>query len=688
MMIRYHLKRAVGRPPHQLARRLVGLAHSHGRRQAERWRDQLLPSFARTPGSTAPNRLFQALPLADLEPYAIILEEDAQRTLEHRFDLLGSGLVSLNLTEAKCRRGPDPTEPGAEAVKVNRSNLRTARHLLAGLSPGYRRVDWHCDARSGARWAGDVPYDAIRYGDRQGVDVKFPWELSRLQHLPRLALTYQLGRNGNCRAVQPDACFREFRDQLIDFRASNPPRFGVNWACTMDVGIRAINLIAAHDLFAAAGAIDEGLTRTLVAMIREHGRHIRTNLEWASTGRGNHYLCNIAGLLFAACWLPSDRQTDVWRRFAWRELLSELDLQFNPDGSNIEGSIVYHRLSAEAVLWCIALVCGRVGDRKDMGLPGGLGRRLQELAGFTRAITKPDGLVPQIGDNDSGRVLKPLPDTETSDLDHRGFVAAVDALLGAPSVAPCVEVGLVRSLAGGATLAGAGASTLAPGAFEDFGIYILQGAGWHVSFRCGGGGWRTGGNHTHNDQLSFELTVDGQPIIVDTGTFAYTSWPDRRNRFRGTAMHNTLQLDELEQNPWLPGREGLFRLENRARGQLLHAEGRTLEGMHHGFGHPHLRRLTLMQDALIGVDRCDAPGLRHIFFHLDPAVTVRQHGGHVELSCGPVMLRLGLEPSCNGDGEWAVETGEVSRRYGQATPAALVAWRGSARSVSWSIRRM
>ena len=66
------------------------------------------------------------------------------------------------------------------------------------------------------------------------------------------------------------------------------------------------------------------------------------------------------------------------------------------------------------------------------------------------------------------------------------------------------------------------------------------------------------GNHKHNDQLSFEYHFDGVPLVVDPGSYVYTSDPDARNLFRGTAYHNTVQIDSVEQNELKP--EWLFRL--------------------------------------------------------------------------------------------------------------------------------
>ena len=51
--------------------------------------------------------------------------------------------------------------------------------------------------------------------------------------------------------------------------------------------------------------------------------------------------------------------------------------------------------------------------------------------------------------------------------------------------------------------------------------------------------------HAHCDLLSFELSVDGKPAIVNSGTYAYQS--ELRSYFRSTAAHNTATINDEEQ---------------------------------------------------------------------------------------------------------------------------------------------
>jgi hypothetical protein len=56
------------------------------------------------------------------------------------------------------------------------------------------------------------------------------------------------------------------------------------------------------------------------------------------------------------------------------------------------------------------------------------------------------------------------------------------------------------------------------------------------------------GNHKHNDILGFELTVSGVSMVVDPGSFLYTSDSVARDWFSSTRAHNAVTVDGAEQN--------------------------------------------------------------------------------------------------------------------------------------------
>jgi hypothetical protein len=328
---------------------------------------------------------------------------------------------------------------------VNHANLRESRRVLDLIDGEYEPLDWHIDFKSGYRWSPATWYLDVAYGHLPGVDVKVPWELARMQHLPMLAWAYALANDGQPGFAPDDVYAREFRNQVLDFIGNNPPRFGVNWRTGMDVAIRIANWLFAYDLLRAHGAVfDSAFEEEFGRSVYQHGVHILENLEWSPDVRGNHYLADIVGLLFAAAYLPSTPETDLWLAFGVQELIEEVQHQFNADGANFEASTSYHRLSAEMVVYATALTLD-LGPQKRAALeaydhtlhrvqprlkPGPLAHhvqpgtdrttrfpdwyfeRLEKMAEFTQHTSKPNTRVPQVGDNDSGRFFKLWPTYE------------------------------------------------------------------------------------------------------------------------------------------------------------------------------------------------------------------------------------------------------------------------------------
>jgi uncharacterized heparinase superfamily protein len=150
--------------------------------------------------------------------------------------------------------------------------------------------------------------------------------------------------------------------------------------------------------------------------------------------------------------------------------------------------------------------------------------------------------------------------------------------------------------------------------------------------------------HAHADTLSFEMFDGGDPLVVNCGTYAYQDavW---RNRFRGTAFHSTLSVDDGDSAEVYGG----FRLGRRpGRFDVTCAEGR-FSGEFDGWGRlglSHRRTLRLEEGRLEGLDEVIAlhPGSSHALtarFHLHPSVTAQPDGdGIVVSTAGGVVWRF------------------------------------------------
>ncbi len=457
------LRRARRMPLGEALARGFGKARRELRLWSEQRRDARRPTHSPAPEG----ELLRYL--APLPPDALRAREEdvlelAGHFLAHRFDLLGSGWVRVRhgmrcpgVEGHRYHSGPEVrADRGGRWLegRINPSNLAESRRVWALVDEGYEPVDWHLDFRSGFRWSEGTWWRDVPFQHGPGIDVKVPWELARMQHLPVLACAHALTGDG--------AYPREFRNQVLDFVAANPPRYGVNWRLAMDVAIRAAGWLAGYDLFRAHGAVfDAEFERVLLRSVYDHGRYVVRHLEWNPEVRGNHYLANVAGLLFVAAYLPRTPETDAWLAFAARELASETALQFTPDGASFESSTSYHRLSAEMVAYATALLLALPEEKRRAlaeydarrwtgaaplapapvpPLPPEHFARLERMADFTVHVTKPGGRVVQVGDNDSGRFLKLLPvHRRTTVAEAKALYASLDGYDALPDDASYLD---------------------------------------------------------------------------------------------------------------------------------------------------------------------------------------------------------------------------------------------------------
>ncbi len=597
--------------------------------------------------------------------FAATLAENPGHRIREICDHLSPWLTHENISYALRARGRN----------VNLANRKRSEEALKTLSPDYVRVDWQRDPVSGYLWNNRCWHSSIRYGNRYGVDIKLPWEFARGHHLVELAAL--------ATDETRDLCWRAFRDEVTDFYANNPPGFGVQWACTMDVGIRVANWLLAQDLFKSQGCIDETFDALLTDSIWDHGQFIADNLEWNKDLRGNHYFANICGLLFTALYLPENEKTNSWLKFGTSQLIGELSLQFNPDCSNFESSTAYHALVLEMAVYTCALLWGtdharlvRAGktDAKawvgypgtrantetwppEGELPAWLGEKLMGAVQFMAASAFADGTPFLIGDNDSGRFVRigttPFdPLTQAREFENylqertkSSFVSTLLAQLGAPrGVQMLLHNGKQHS-------------------FPDFGLYRFCGNGYSVWVRCGDVGQNGFGGHAHNDQLSVLAEFDGLAFFIDPGTATYTRDQSLRNRNRSTAYHNTLFVSGVEQNGWHSGAMGLFNLTDPGNWEVEQVSPARFGGRVARQSMHHSRQIRCEERGFAIHDWSSGCATASLFLH--PAVDVKLEGGTFWLVRQDVVV-IGF---FIGASEVNIETTEWSPRYGvvQAT---------------------
>jgi len=569
--------------------------------------------------------------------------------------------------------------PSETAQLVNQARRIANDHCwpLLGLGEkcfGAGEIDWNLDPLSGFDWPLTYQADII-LSRSDGSDVRVVWELNRLAHLITLGRAY---------AITDDQKFStEFFRQLVSWRQQNPVGRGVNWNCAMEVALRAMNLLAAFDLFLGAPQTTEAHLADLLRMFDQHGAHIRRHLEFSHIATSNHYLANITGLLWLGVMLPELEAAAEWRDFGLGELLREMDKQTLPDGADYEASTGYHRLKLELFLYSFVL-CHLNG----IEINESYWHKLRGMIEYARAYLRPDGRAPLIGDSDSGQVL-PLRRRAGDDHDYTVALGAAvfqEPHFKIPSSQPPEELLWILGEQGLRDYQALPAGEPAPSqAFGDAGTYLLRKDDLYLLLNASGSGVNGRGSHGHNDALSIEVSACGTAFIVDPGSYVYTADLHERHLFRSVAYHSTVEVDGVEQNttdeqaPFIIGNEAQPRViswESGPETDVVIAEHTGYQRLSHPLTHRRTvrfekpKRFWVVEDELLGEGEHDlsfrfhlAPGLK-IKVRPDGIVEVcdKMKGSRLLIVASGISVQAGLEARFS------------SRDYGAKEPSISVCW--------------
>jgi hypothetical protein len=553
-------------------------------------------------------------------PCLIATVDAAERIIRHEFDLLGSGPYT-------------PVDPDRPAD-----------------ASGYRPIDWYLDPVCGLRFPRGIPLARWNFEQMRpaGADIKLPWELARCQHWPLLGQAYRL--------TGDDRFAAEIARELRDFTEANPIGIGVNWTCTMDVALRAANWAVALGLVRSCASLTPGFWREACEALFDHGVFIEGHLENHYEVTSNHFLSNVVGLFYLAAVFHDLPRGAAWDRQCREWLAQEFEIQVLPDGADFESSVPYHRLVTE-----LFLGAARLAEFRGRPLPAALLDRLAVMVDVLAKVLRPDGLMPQVGDADDGRlhVLSGYGSRRPQDPRHLFGPAA--CVFHSDRWAPFVDEGAAWEAEWWGfdsppvgSLKQDVADTLHH--FRHAGLTVARHAGHYLLVTNGIVGTRGFGNHKHNDLLGFEYHPHGRPLIVDPGSYVYTSDPDARNLFRSTRVHNSMCVDDEEQNECRPG--WLFRMFEKARPEHLDVvdRGTWLEyrGRHSGYTrlpqavvHERTFRLWRETGALSILDVLRGRGTHRLrwHFHFAPGVEAAILGpGHVEIRAAGGVLRMTVPP--------------------------------------------
>ncbi|MGW8391234.1 alginate lyase family protein [Pseudoduganella sp. HUAS MS19] len=569
----------------------------------------------------------------------------------------------------------------ADALLAGRWNVFALQGAPLGFPP-----QWNRDPRTGTA-APMAPGPSIDYRDASLVgDIKYLWEPARHLELVTLA---QAWRCTGERRYRDGA-----RTLLISWLDQCPYPQGVHWASSLELGVRLLNWAVAWQLL--EGKLDDDWRHRWLNAVYKHCHFISHHFSRHSSAN-NHLLGECMGLYIASLQWPCWPESVRWRAMAERGMAEQGLRQNWADGVNKEQAIYYHHEVMDMMV-----LCQLAAQANGSSFPPEWLDRLERMAEFLAAMMDVGGNVPMTGDADDARMLRLDASAAPP---YRSLLAGAALLFERPDFK--AKAGALddrnRWLFAHADarwadlpLPAADACETPRLAFPQGGYYLL-GSNFgtprevRIVVDCGPLGYLSLAAHGHADALAFTLSMGGQELLIDPGTYAYHTHRQWRDYFRSTAAHNTVQIDGLDQSEI----GGNFMWLHKANAVVLsHDAPHFFEGKQDGYlrlrdpvMHRRIIRFDSKRNAVNVEDILECSGEHEVALHWHFA-----EGCHAEMVGQTLHIARrdkGLHMSCHfGRGpqlhcaSTAPIAGWISRSFDSKAGITTAAWRGTIRGTS------
>ncbi len=378
------------------------------------------------------------------------------------------------------------------------------------------------------------------------------------------------------------------------------------------ISLRVVNWIYAYALLAEKYDAPAFLQRWRTSIYQQLA-FLSEHLEYHLLA--NHLLKNAKALVIGGLFFADDPRGKQWLATGEQLLWREFDEQVLEDGGHYERSPMYHALSLADFLECFALLRECKTEQKIEEQTDSTTRivaKLQAMTRFLAATSHADGTLALFNDAANSEDFRPL-----------ALLKSATRILGADMQAPVM-------------------------AFPETGYYLWSSADEcdRIIVDAGPPGVDYNLAHAHCDLLSYELRLDGQPFIVDSGVHGYGG--DKfREYCRSTRAHNTVMFDGREQSEvW-----GTFRIARAAEllGVDVHCDEQSWDfrGAYRPYYKQdlsHERRIRRTMDGeWIIEDRVSGGRVKRAqsFIHLHPDVTAKRNADlSIECQIGARIVNI------------------------------------------------
>jgi len=407
-------------------------------------------------------------------------------------------------------------------------------------------IDWHKDIFSGQSFPKKFS-KKINILANPDLSAKAVWEINRLQFLTKVALDFK--------TTQDPVHLDLFIAIIRSWKADNPYLIGVNWYSNIEVNLRLINWFLCWDIMGADELMENNdtfikfVSDDWLPLIYKHCIYSYKNPSKYSSAN-NHLISEYAGLFIASSkW--RFKESEKWNDYSHKGMEDQITRQHSHHGINKEEAAEYIQFITDFFL--IAYV---VAENTNRPFSKQYKYQLHAIFKYIYHILDCAGHYPKYGDEDDGKCY--IIDFDESFNNFASLLTAGAILFNDPVLKSKSNGFDIKNLVlfgeKGKEIFQSIVGTVTPEKskfFKEEGHFIFRekekDKEIYLHFNAAPLGFLSIAAHGHADALSFILHVDGHPIFIDSGTYAYHTESAWRNYFMGTLAHNTIRINKLHQ---------------------------------------------------------------------------------------------------------------------------------------------
>ena len=395
-----------------------------------------------------------------------------------------------------------------------------------------------------------IPARCIQYkGNKEMGDARINWEYNRHHHFPILVKNYWLTKD--------EKYIHELESEFYAWVDENPFLIGISYTSEMELAIRAFSwyitlelLPKEHKYYQIRKDLSQGIMNLMNHVSIFYSRYSSAN---------NHLIIEMIVLGIIGVSFEQEK----WVERSAETLSEALILQNHPDGINKEQSIHYQFFIMEAV----ALFILRL-ESQGLPFPKIWEDYLYSMCEYSGRLIDKNGQIPHLGDHDEGKLF----DLYGEKFNYEDYVLQLCSHIIHKDYSPMNHIyDQLKCILSKERLDQhfkcfnhnnsitfhQGGHSILKNIYCDKEISVTMD---HAEL-----GFNSIAAHGHADALHITLTVDGEKIFIDPGTYCYHSDIKWRNYFRETQNHNTVAINKQNQSEM----KGAFLWGQRAKTTLI-----------------------------------------------------------------------------------------------------------------------